>query len=115
MTDDKNLPKQTRKEMQVVNTPKKSARAKLIKIADKTSNLRSLANSPPGNWPEDRKADYLAWARRVVEGARGVNDWLEEVFDEAARELEAVLNGSAGRRERGLMRIYPQLVHRPGA
>jgi (p)ppGpp synthase/HD superfamily hydrolase len=91
VTDDKSLPKQTRKDLQVANTPKKSVRARLIKIADKTSNLRSLANSPPGNWPEERKADYLAWARQVVDGARGVNDWLEAVFDEAARELEEEL------------------------
>jgi hypothetical protein len=32
----------------------------------------------------------------VVDGARGVNDWLEAVFDEAARELEAILGGPAG-------------------
>lgn len=95
LTDDKKLPKQTRKDLQVANTPKKSARARIIKIADKTSNLRSLANSPPGNWPEERKAEYLAWARQVVDGARGVNDWLELVFDEATRELEAELRRQA--------------------
>ena len=97
VTDDKSLPKQTRKDRQVANTPKKSPRAKMIKIADKISNLRSLVNSPPGNWPLERKRDYLDWARQVVNGARGVNGWLEDVFDEAARELEALLNETNGK------------------
>jgi (p)ppGpp synthase/HD superfamily hydrolase len=92
VTDDKSLPKQTRKDLQVANTPKKSSRAKIIKIADKISNLRSLVNSPPGNWTEERKRDYLDWARQVVDGARGVNAWLEDAFDDAARELEALLS-----------------------
>lgn len=91
VTDDKSLPKQTRKDMQVRSTPGKSPRAKMIKIADKISNLRSLVNSPPGNWSEERKRIYLDWARQVVEGARGVNAWLEDVFDGAASELEAEL------------------------
>lgn len=91
VTDDKTLLKQSRKDLQVLNTPKKSARAKMIKIADKTSNLRSLVNSPPGNWSSDRKKEYLDWARQVVEGARGVNAWLEDVFDTAAFELEEIL------------------------
>ena len=96
VTDDKSLPKQTRKDLQVRNTPGKSSRARIIKIADKISNLRSLLKSPPGNWSQERKAIYLAWAREVVAGASGVNAWLEDVFDEAARELEAELhNGSS--------------------
>ena len=91
VTDDKSLPKQTRKGLQVKQTPKKSSRAKIIKIADKISNVRSLVKSPPGNWPEERKRDYLDWSRLVVAGARGVNAWLEDVFEEAARELEEEL------------------------
>ena len=38
VTDDKSLPKAERKSMQIENAPKKSARAKMLKIADKTSN-----------------------------------------------------------------------------
>jgi (p)ppGpp synthase/HD superfamily hydrolase len=95
VTDDKTLPKQVRKDLQIEKTPGKSSRAKVIKIADKISNLRSLVKSPPGNWSQERKAIYLAWARNVVDGARGVNAWLEDVFDEAARELEAELHSGA--------------------
>src|SRR6478752_3800172 len=45
VTDDKSLPKEHRKEMQVETAHKKSPRAKVLKL-DKTSNLRALATSP---------------------------------------------------------------------
>ena len=46
VTDDKSLRKEERKRLQVEKTPSKSRRAKLLKIADKTSNLRSLVTQP---------------------------------------------------------------------
>ena len=39
LTDDKSLPKQIRKELQIENAPKKSPEAALIKLADKSSNV----------------------------------------------------------------------------
>ena len=42
VTDDKSLDKATRKRKQVESASKKSDRAKLIKLADKTSNLRAI-------------------------------------------------------------------------
>jgi GTP diphosphokinase / guanosine-3',5'-bis(diphosphate) 3'-diphosphatase len=66
----------------------KSPRAKLLKIADKTSNLRAIAASPPSDWSVKRRIEYVQWARRVVEGLRGANSKLEAQFDEAARAAE---------------------------
>src|SRR3954471_18908670 len=83
VTDDKTLLKAERKRLQIVDTPQKSARAKMLKIADKTSNLRAMAVSPPSGWDEQRKRDYFAWALAVVAGCRGVNTFLEAKFDEA--------------------------------
>ena len=40
VTDDKSLDKQERKRLQIVNASKKSTRAKILKLADKISNLR---------------------------------------------------------------------------
>jgi (p)ppGpp synthase/HD superfamily hydrolase len=91
VTDDKTLPKAERKRLQVESAPHKSRRAKLIKIADKTSNLRSIAASPPLGWDLKRQRDYFDWAARVVAGCRGTNAALERWFDEAhAAGLEAL-------------------------
>jgi GTP diphosphokinase / guanosine-3',5'-bis(diphosphate) 3'-diphosphatase len=94
VTDDKSLPKAERKRRQVESAPHKSDRAKLIKIADKTSNLRGITNSPPKDWDLVRKRAYFEWGAQVVAGCRGVNAWLEGVFDEAHREGLAALGGS---------------------
>lgn len=83
VTDDKSLEKQVRKRLQVENTPGKSARAKMIKLADKTSNLRAIIASPPKDWDSARKREYFEWARQVTDGCRGVNVELEAWFDEA--------------------------------
>ena len=40
VTDDKSLPKEERKRLQVETAPKKSPQAKLVKLADKLYNLR---------------------------------------------------------------------------
>jgi (p)ppGpp synthase/HD superfamily hydrolase len=91
VTDDKSLPKMERKRLQEENAPHKSARAKLVKIADKTSNLRSIAHSPPRDWDLKRQRDYFDWAARVVAGCRGTNATLERWFDEAhAAGLQAL-------------------------
>jgi GTP diphosphokinase / guanosine-3',5'-bis(diphosphate) 3'-diphosphatase len=58
--------------------------AKLIKLADKISNLNSLASSPPTDWTPQRRRDYVEWCQKVVEGLCGANPVLEARFDEAA-------------------------------
>lgn len=90
VSDDKSLPKAERKRLQIEHAAHSSAGAKMIKIADKTSNLRALAASPPAGWAGDRRAEYLAWAGEVVAGCRGVNSWLEGQFDAAAERLRAL-------------------------
>jgi hypothetical protein len=82
-TDDKSLPKEERKRLQIEKTPAKSRRAKLLKVADKTSNLRGLITSPPVGWTEARLRDYVVWANDVVQSCRGLNPRLEAAFDEA--------------------------------
>jgi len=96
VTDDKELSQSERKRLQVEHAGRKSSRAKLLKLADKTSNLRSTANSPPTDWSVDRKQKYLKWAREVVAELRGVDVWLEGQFDEAARHLDETLATLAG-------------------
>lgn len=80
-TDDKSLPKAERKRLQVVNAPHKSDEAKLIRIADKISNMRDIVESPPPDWTLERRVQYLEWCFQVFEGLRGVNYELDELFE----------------------------------
>lgn len=83
VTDDKSLPKDERKRLQVMMAASKSDPAKLVKLADKISNLRDLAATPPADWPAERREAYFQWAHEVVHGLRGVNSALEAAFDHA--------------------------------
>jgi len=83
VTDNKALPKAERKRLQIEHAAHASDRAKMIKLADKTSNLRSLASSPPADWAYERIIEYLDWAHAVVAGCRGINRELEAHFDAA--------------------------------
>ena len=84
VTDDKALPKAERKQRQIDHAAAKAPRAKLLKLADKTSNLLAMAASPPANWSVARRLEYVAWARAVVAGVRGTDAGLEAAFDAAA-------------------------------
>lgn len=82
VTDDKSLPKATRKQLQVEHAPQKSYRAKLLKIADKISNVGDIISTPPRDWSLERRKEYLLWTEQVVAGLRGVNEKLERQYDE---------------------------------
>jgi GTP diphosphokinase / guanosine-3',5'-bis(diphosphate) 3'-diphosphatase len=88
VTDDKNLPREERKRLQVETASHKPARVRMLKIADKIANLRSIAESPPVGWSGRRKREYVAWAREVVAACGPTNEMLEMQFEQAARILE---------------------------
>ncbi len=67
VTDDKSLPKQERKRLQIVKAPALSYEACLIKLADKSDNLDSMVKSPPAMWEKERIQTYIEWAHAVVQ------------------------------------------------
>lgn len=91
VSDDRTLHFQERKRLQVLNAPKLSRSAKLVRIADKISNVRAVGEAPPVGWAPERRADYLEWARQVVDGCRGVSPALEALFDEVAANADRLL------------------------
>lgn len=91
VTDDKSLPKQVRKQRQVETAPHKSPRAKLLKLADKISNVQDIIHTPPEDWSLERRQEYVLWSERVVAGLRGVNEKLESRYDELLAEGKRVL------------------------
>ncbi|WP_158667520.1 HD domain-containing protein [Bradyrhizobium guangdongense] len=90
-TDDMSLPKAERRRLQVLEAPKKSPGAKLIKIADKISNTAARIQTDPSAEEREDLADYVEWATQVVAGCRGGNPWLDEKFDAAVKAARAVL------------------------
>jgi guanosine-3',5'-bis(diphosphate) 3'-pyrophosphohydrolase len=82
VTDDKTLPSQERKNLQVINGPGKSKEAKLVKMADKIYNLRDLQRATPIGWTNERVNEYFSWAKKVTDGLKGVNPDLENHLEE---------------------------------
>jgi len=83
VSDDKALPKQERKRLQIEHAAGISDPAKLVKLADKICNLRDVADNPPRNWGLERRQGYFDWAKAVVDRLRGVHPALEAAFDAA--------------------------------
>ena len=93
ITDDKGLPQEERRRLQVEHAGKLSLRARQVKLADKISNIGNLIDSPPKKWSPERKLEYVAWGKEVIDKLRGSNEPLERHFDKlitkARREIEA--------------------------
>jgi len=83
VTDDKREPKAVRKQKQIDHAAHLSTGARLVKLADKICNLRDVANSPPADWPIERRREYFEWARAVVERIPEKHPKLAALFDEA--------------------------------
>lgn len=88
VSDDKSLPKERRKALQIENAPHKSARAQALSAADKIANLRSIMHSPPANWSFERKVEYVRWARQVVGRYAHLDGRLAEEFQRTSAVLQ---------------------------
>ena len=90
VTDDMSLPKPQRQQKQIEEAPHKSPGARLIKIADKISNIRARIVPDPSGDERNDLAAYTIWAEKVVAGCRGVNAKLDAEFDQAVRTAKSV-------------------------
>jgi guanosine-3',5'-bis(diphosphate) 3'-pyrophosphohydrolase len=84
-TDDMSLPKAERRRLQVVNASHKSPSARLIKIADKISNIGARILPDPNADERADLVDYTNWAEQVVAGCRGGNVFLDQTFDKTVK------------------------------
>jgi guanosine-3',5'-bis(diphosphate) 3'-pyrophosphohydrolase len=92
VSDNKSLPVEERKRLQVLHTPELSNSAKKLKMADKICNILDIKNDPPIDWSMERKLTYLDWAKQVVGGARGLNKKLDQYFDQVYDEVYTLLS-----------------------
>jgi (p)ppGpp synthase/HD superfamily hydrolase len=89
VTDDMSLPKQQRRQKQIEDAPHKSPGAKMIKIADKISNIRARTRPNLSEDERDDLAAYVIWAEKVVAGCQGVNTMLDAEFDDAVKAAKS--------------------------
>lgn len=82
-SDDRTLPKEERKRLQVERAAALSTDARLVELAEKIANLRDLVVAPPQGWSLERRCEYFDWAKAVVDRIRGTHPGLEQLFDEA--------------------------------
>lgn len=69
-----------------------STRARLLKIADKTSNVMELVDLPKKRRPSVKTLKaYLEGARGVIDNCRGLDTEMEARFDAAALRLETLV------------------------
>ena len=86
VSDDKALPKAERKKLQIKHAGSLSKGATLIKLADRISNLRSIASEPPKGWPVERQLEYFKWSMEVFDQLPETNLPLEELFRKEYKE-----------------------------
>jgi len=80
VSDDKSLDAATRKRLEKEHAPHLSYRAKLVKLADKTANIRDIATMPPVGWTVERKREYFEFAKIIATGAQDASTLLYGVF-----------------------------------
>ncbi len=95
VSDDKSLSKVERKNAQIAEAPHLSNQAKVVKLADKISNIKDIGASPPNDWTVARCEEYLLWSEKVVDGIRGTNESLESRFDELVENVRTTLETRA--------------------
>lgn len=94
-SDDKSLPKQERKRLQIEHARHCSHDAKLVKLADKLDNLTDLLTDTPIGWTPERVSEYFEWAEKVVNGLRETNRILEAQLDEVFAKRQVAIDAAS--------------------
>ena len=87
-TDDKSLDKITRKKKQITHAKEISDKAKIIKLADKYSNIKLLNIDPPIKWNSNIIRGYMYWSYACcsnlynVQGAEKLDKLLKDFFNQ---------------------------------
>lgn len=80
-TDNKKLPRQERKDLQVINASHKSDKAKVVKMADKLHNLNDLLVNPPPDWTCERVSEYFQWSKKITDQMLSANEGLGKALE----------------------------------
>jgi GTP diphosphokinase / guanosine-3',5'-bis(diphosphate) 3'-diphosphatase len=90
LSDDKSLPRPRRRQITLEELPEMDAQAKVIKLADLSSNIKLL----PPNWTPERQLEYLEWSERAATICSPCCRALADVYWQRARATRAKLEAS---------------------
>jgi guanosine-3',5'-bis(diphosphate) 3'-pyrophosphohydrolase len=85
LTDDRTLPRDERKQLQVERAGLIPYRAKLVKLADKVCNLYGVALAPPADWSVNRREAYVDWCEEIGRRLEGTHAELERLLADNIR------------------------------
>jgi len=80
LTDLESVLPEQKKQRELERAYNLSDKAKRVKIADKTANIRDLATMPPKTWDIQRQIDYFDFAMKIAEATASASPALEKVF-----------------------------------
>lgn len=80
LTDLKTTAPEIKKQSELEHAKHLTPKAKLVKLADKTANIRDLVTMPPADWDLRRKKDYFDFAHEIAEITGEVSPELLAVF-----------------------------------
>lgn len=81
-SDDKDLHKIQRKRLQITHAAHISDQAKLVKLADKYSNISGLLSNPPSAWSKEEITGYVYWGMAVCRNLYGVNKLIDNELND---------------------------------
>jgi guanosine-3',5'-bis(diphosphate) 3'-pyrophosphohydrolase len=85
-TDDKSLSKVQRKQLQIEHASTISNEAKLVKLADKYSNIKGLSTDAPAKWSQEEIIGYVKWGFAVCQSLYGQNEKLDKLMQQVFAE-----------------------------
>jgi guanosine-3',5'-bis(diphosphate) 3'-pyrophosphohydrolase len=91
VTNDPAHDKAQTKFVQITESKTRSIQANMVKVADKTYNLRDMTASPP-NWTREKKIAKTEHARQVVNAMPFVPKRLRAMFDVAYKEAMTTIS-----------------------
>jgi guanosine-3',5'-bis(diphosphate) 3'-pyrophosphohydrolase len=90
LTDDKELPKDERKRLQIEHMRHATPEVRMIKLADHCSNIATL----PECWGQERNAEYVRWSAQVACECAGVHEALDREYSARAARAGVRLGDS---------------------
>lgn len=91
VTNNPHHDKEQTKLAQITESRTRGDRANMIKVADKTYNLRDMIASPP-NWTREKKIAKTNHAKAVVDAMPYVSEKLRTMFDTAYNEAMTAIS-----------------------